>query len=218
MAHDVRLIPPIYVKPYVKRGKNDTADAAAICAALSRHAVRSYQEQREPSDADAAQDPRPAHQAANDERQRVTQPAFGMIAAKGISRIDELVALAEGDAALPHVARGAAKVLAGQIEDRDKSLDKLEAEIAAAHAASAMSHLRVEVPGIGNSPQALTAIASLIATAIVANMPGVCKSGRDFSAWLGLVPRQNSSGGKQTLGAKQGNRYLRKLRVLYQPA
>jgi transposase len=84
---------------------------------------------------------------------------FGLIAAKGIGRAGELFELAESDTALPNAARAAAKVLAGQIEALDKSLDALEAEIAAAHAASEMSRLLIEVPGIGNSPQSLTAIA-----------------------------------------------------------
>lgn len=100
------------------------------------------------------------------------------------------------------------KVLAQTLEQIDMSLDDLEGEISNAHAQSEMSRLLVEVPGIGK----------LIATAIVASMPdpGVFKSGRDFSAWLGLTPRQISSGGKQTLGAitKRGNRYIRKLLVL----
>jgi transposase len=133
---------------------------------------------------------------------------FGIIAAKGVGRAGELIELAENDPALPDAAKAAVKVLAGQIEGLDKPLDDLENEIAAAHPESEMSRLLIEVPGIGK----------LIASAIVASVPdpGVFKRGRDFSAWLGLVPRQNSSGGKQTLGAitKQGNRYIRKLLVL----
>jgi len=130
-----------------------------------------------------------------------------MIAAKGIGRVDELVELAESDPALPDAARAAVKVLARQIEVA-KSLNGLAGEITAAHAGGEMSRLLVEIPGIGK----------LIASAIVASVPdpGVFKRGRDFSAWLGLAPRQNASGGKQTLGAiaKQGNRYIRKLLVL----
>jgi transposase len=92
---------------------------------------------------------------------------FGIIAAKGIGRVDELVELAEKDATLPNIARGTVKVLAGQIEDLDGSLADLENEITAAHKESGMSRLLVEVPSIGNSPQSLAAIASLIASAIV---------------------------------------------------
>jgi transposase len=104
-----------------------------------------------------------------------------MIAAKGIGRVDELIELAEKDATLPNAARGAAKVLAGQIEGLGKSLDTIEEEIAAAQAGSDMSRLLVEVPGIGK----------LIATAIAATMPdpGVVKRGRDFAAWLDAAPK-----------------------------
>ena len=100
------------------------------------------------------------------------------------------------------------KVLAQPLEGLDKSIDDLEKEIANAHAQSEMSRLLDKIPGIGK----------LIASVIAASVPdpSVFKSGRDFAAWLGLTPRQNSSGGKQTLGAitKQGNRYIRKLLVL----
>jgi len=109
--------------------------------------------------------------------------------------------------ALPGAAKEAAKVLSGHIARLDESLADREAEIAAAHEGSATRRLRVEVPGAGK----------LIATAIVAHIPhpGAVKRGRDFAAWLGLTPRQNSTGGKPALGAitKAGNRYLRKLLV-----
>jgi len=133
---------------------------------------------------------------------------FGIIAAKGIGRVDELLDLAASDTTLPGAARAAVKVLALQLEGLDKSIDDLEDEIASAHAQSEMSRLLDGVPGIGK----------LIASVIAASVPdaSVFKSGRDFAAWLGLTPRQNSSGGKQTLGSitKQGNRYIRKLLVL----
>lgn len=212
MGHEVRLIPPIYVKPYVKRGKNDAADAAAICEAMSRPGMRFV-----PVKSAESQAALMVHKtrellikqrtmSVNALRSHLAE--FGIIAAKGIGRIGELIELAEEDAALPGAARRAAKVLAEQIAGLDKSLDDIEAEIAAAHGASEMSRLLIEAPGIGK----------LIAAAIVAHMPdpGVFKRGRDFAAWLGLVPRQNSTGGKPALGAitKKGNRYIRKLLVL----
>jgi transposase len=212
MGHDVRLIPPIYVKPYAKRGKNDAIDAEAICEAMSRPGMRFV-----PVKSAETQAALMLHKtrellikqrtmSVNALRSHLAE--FGIIAAKGIGRVDELVELAEKDVTLPDVARGAVNVLAGQIEDLDRSLNDLEEKIATAHKESETSRLLVEVPGIGK----------LIATAVVANMPdpSVFKKGRDFAAWLGLTPRQNSSGGKQTLGAitKQGNRYLRKLLVL----
>ncbi len=140
---------------------------------------------------------------------RVHLAEFGIVTAKGIGRVAELLELAESDTTLPETARRAVKVLAGQIADLGKALDAIEEQIAAAREASAMSGLLIEVPGNGKR----------VATAILANLPdpGVVKRGRDFSAWPGLVPRQNSSGGKQTLGAitKQGNRYIRKPLVFW---
>lgn len=140
---------------------------------------------------------------------------FGIIVAKRIGRCDALVARAEKDATLPDAARGAAKALAAQIEDLDNGLAALEANIAAAHEASETRRLLIEVPGIGNSPQSLTAIASLIATAIVAHMPdpGVFKGGRDFAAWPDPAAKLNRRQA-DARGHHQGNRCLRKLLVL----
>jgi transposase len=212
MGHDVRLIPPIYVKPYVKCGKNDAADAEAICEAMSRPGMRFVPVKSAESQAMLMLHKtrelliKQRTMSVNALRSHLSE--FGMIIAKGIGRADELVELAEKEAALPNAARDAAKILAGQIADLGKALNELDEEIAATHAATEMSRLLVDVPGIGK----------LIATAIAATMPdpGVFKKGRDFAAWLGLTPRQNSSGGKPTLGAitKQGNRYIRKLLVL----
>ena len=133
---------------------------------------------------------------------------FGIIVAKGIGHVSDLLQLAETDARLPSVANASVKALAQQIDAIDQSLDDLEKEIANAHSRSEMSQLLVEIPGVGK----------LTATVISASMPdpNVFRSGRDFAAWLGLTPRQNSSGGKPSLGAitKQGNKYIRKLLVL----
>ena len=133
---------------------------------------------------------------------------FGTIAAKGIGRVDELLELAENDATLPKAAKVGVKVLSQTLEGLNKAIDDLENEIASAHAQNEMSRSLCKVPGVGK----------LIASVIAASVPdpGVFKSGRDFAAWLGLTPRQNSSGGKQTLGTitKQGNRCIRRLLVL----
>ena len=212
LGHDVRLIPPIYVKPYVKRGKNDAADAAAICEALSRPGMRFVPVKSAENQAalmlHKTRELLIKQRTMSINALRGHLAEFGRIAAKGIGRIGELAEAAEKDVALPSAARKAAKVLARQIEEIDRELTALEAEIAAIHAASATSRLLAEVPGIGK----------LTATAIAAHMPcpHAFQRGRDFSAWLGLTPRQNSSGGKPVLGAitKAGNRYLRRLLVL----
>ncbi len=133
---------------------------------------------------------------------------FGLVVAKGIGHVDELLALAQADAALPRIAQSAVECLARHLEGLDQSIAAVEDDIARAHQQNPTSRLLDEIPGIG----------TLIASAIAASVPdpGVFKSGRDFAAWLGLTPRQDSTGGKQKLGAitKQGNRYIRKMLVV----
>jgi transposase len=133
---------------------------------------------------------------------------FGIVAAKGIGRVDELLEKAECDATLPEITKAALKILVQHLEAIDASITALDQEIATVHAQNPVSRLLASVPGIGK----------ITASAIAASVPdpSIFKSGRDFSAWLGLTPRQNSSGGKEKLGSitKQGNRYLRRLLVL----
>jgi transposase len=212
LGHEALLMPPAYTKPYVKRGKNDAADAEAICEAVSRPGMRfvpvKSAEQQATLMLHTTRELLIKQRTMTVNALRSHLSECGIIVAKGVGRVDELLELADKDAMLPNAAKAAVKVLAQTLEGFDKSLDELEDEIASAHARSEMSRLLVEVPGIGK----------LIATAIVASMPNpsVFKSGRNFAAWLGLTPRQYSSGGKQTLGTitKQGNRYIRKLLVL----
>jgi transposase len=118
---------------------------------------------------------------------------FGLIAPKGIGRVSQLLELANADAALPEEGKDAVKLLALHLEGLDRSIDVAEKKIAAASAGSRTSQLLDLIPGVG----------PLIASAIAASVPdpGVFKSGRDFAAWLGLTPRQNSTGGKEKLGA-----------------
>lgn len=212
MGHEVFLMPPSYTKPYVKRGKNDAVDAAACCEAMSRSGMRfvpvKSAEQQATLMLHKTRELLIKQQTMSVNALRAHLSEFGIIVAKGIGRVDELCDLAESDATLPNAARAVVTVLAQQLENLDKSIADLENEIAAAHKQSEMSRLLDEVPGIG------TIIASVISASVPD--PNVFKTGRDFAAWLGLTPRQNSSGGKQTLGAitKQGNRYIRKSLVL----
>ena len=210
LGHDVLLLPPAYTKPYVKRGKNDAVDADAICEAMSRPGMRFVPVKSEESQAalmlHKTRELLVKQKTMSVNALRGHLAEFGIIAAKGIGRVDELIELAEKDATLPSTARAGIKVLAQSLEGIDKAISDLDDEITGTQ--TEMTQLLLEVPGIGK----------LIASAIVTSVPdpGVFKSGRDFSAWLGLVPRQHSSGGKPTLGAitKQGNRYIRKLLVL----
>jgi transposase len=212
MRHDVLLMPPAYTKPYVKRGKNDAVDADACCEAMSRPGMRfvpiKSAEQQATLMLHKTRELLVKQRTMSVNALRGHLSEFGIIAAKGIGRVDELLELAEKDATLPNTARAAVKILAQTLEGLDKAIDDLEEEITSTRAQSEMSRLLDNVPGIGKL------IASVI-TASVPN-PSVFKTGRDFAAWLGLTPRQNSSGGKQTLGAitKQGNRYIRRLLVL----
>ena len=211
MGHEVVLIPPAYIKPYVKRGKNDAVDAAAICEAMSRPNMRfvpvKSAEQQAVLMLHKTRDllVKQRTMAVNALRGHLAE--FGVVAAKGIGRVDELLALAKADAALPPVARAAVTCMAQHLEALDLSIGAVDEEIAKAHRQNPVSRLLDEIPGVG------TLIAS--ATAASVSDPGVFKSGRDFAAWLGLTPRQNSSGGKERLGAitKQGNRYIRKMLV-----
>jgi len=212
MGHEVLLMPPAYTKPYVKRGKNDAVDADACCEAMSRPGMRfvpvKSAEQQATLMLHKTRELLVKQRTMSVNALRGHLSEFGIIAAKGIGRVDELLELAGSDTTLPDAARAAVKVLALHLEELDKSIDDLDDTIASAHAQSETSRLLDEVPGVGKI------IASVIAASVPD--PSVFKSGRDFAAWLGITPRQNSTGGKQTLGAitKQGNRYIRKLLVL----
>ena len=212
MGHEVRLIPPIYVKPYVKRGKNDAADAAAICEAMSRPEMRFVPVKSEEQQATLMLHKtrelliKQRTMGINSLRGHLSE--FGIVAAKGIGRVDELLEKAESDTTLPEIAKAALKILVQHLEAIEASIAVLDQEIAAVHTQSPVSRLLASIPGIGK----------ITASAVVASVPdpSIFKSGRDFSAWLGMTPRQNSSGGKEKLGSitKQGNRYLRRLLVL----
>lgn len=211
MGHEVVLIPPAYIKPYVKRGKNDAVNAAAICEAMSRPGMRFV-----PVKSADQQAVLMLHKtrellvkqrtmAVNALRGHLAE--FGIVAARGIGRVDELLVLAKADATLPPVAMAAVTCLAEHLKGLDESIATVEEDIARSHRQNPVSCLLDEVPGVG------TLIASVVAASVPD--PRVFKSGRDFAAWLGLTPRQNSSGGKEKLGAitKQGNRYIRKMLV-----
>jgi transposase len=212
MGHEVLLMPPAYTKPYVKRGKNDAVDAEAICEAVSRPGMRfvpiKSAEQQATLMLHKTRELLVKQRTMSVNALRSHLSEFGIIIAKGIGRIDELLKLAEVDTTLPDAAKAAVNILAEILGGIEKAIDDLEKQIAVSHAQCEMSRLLDKVPGVGK----------LIASVITASTPdpSVFRSGRDFAAWLGLTPRQNSSGGKQTLGGitKQGNRYIRKLLVL----
>jgi len=213
LGHEVRLMPTQYVKAYVKRNKNDAADAEAICEAVLRPSMRFVPVKT--ADQQAAlllhrgreRLVRQRTMMANALRAHLAE--FGVIAPQGLRNIGQLIAIVrdKSDARLPDLARQVLQVLVGQIEQLEAGIATLEKQLMAWHRSNPVSQRLATIPGIG----------PIIATAIAATVvdPIAFRSGREFAAWLGLVPRQNSTGGKTRLGgiSKRGNQYLRRLLI-----
>lgn len=217
LGHRVKLIPPCYVKPFLRRGKNDANDARAICEAAARPDMRFVPVKSE--EQQAALLLHTTRQLLIERRTalvnslRAQLAEFGIIAAKGIAHARGLVKAVTDDAnvlikELPDTVKGILRLIASQLRDTDRAITELEGKIRDWQAKSPQAQALSTVPGFG----------PLITAAIAATAPdpGVFRSGRDFAAWIGLVPKQRSSGGKERLGriSKQGNPYLRKLLVL----
>jgi transposase len=213
LGHEVRLIPPSYVKPYVKRGKTDAADAEAICEAVSRPSMRfvplKSAEQQSALMLHRSRDllVRQRTMLVNAVRGHFAE--FGIVAPQGIRRVGELAALLieEDTTTLPPLARQALRALLAQLQALDEQITKLEAAIVASHRDNEASRRLASIPGVG----------PITASAIVASIADArqFKSARHFAAWLGLTPRSHSTGGKERLGgiSKQGDPYLRRLLV-----
>jgi transposase len=214
LGHEVRLMPPRYVKPYVKRNKNDAADAEAICEAVTRPNMRFV-----PVKTLEQQSVLMLHRTRQlFVRQRTTLinairahlAELGIVAGIGRNGVEALLALISkgGDTRIPEAARECLMALATQLELVKRQILEADRRIRAWHRSSELSQRLEAIPGVG----------PLIATALVASIPDarVFRSGRDLSAWIGLVPKQNSTGGKERLGSisKAGNRYLRSLLVV----
>ena len=212
LGHAPVLIAPAYVKPYVKRCKSDAADAAAICEAMSRPGMRFVPVKSADQQAilmlHKTRELLIGQRTMSVNALRGHLAEFGLVVAKGIAHVDELRALAHEDARLPPAAKVAVSQIGRRLDEIDASIKAIEDEIAKEHAQNQMSQLIDEIPAFG----------PLIASAIAASVPDptVFRSGRDFAAWLGVTPRQDSTGGKTTLGpiTKKGNPYLRKMLVV----
>jgi transposase len=211
LGHEVRLIPPAYVKPFVRRGKTDAADAEAICTAVAQATMRFVPVKTETQQAVLMQHRvrdflvRQLTQLANAIRAHLGE--FGLVVPKGVHNMDRLVA--EADAAdLPAEVRMPLDLLAGQFRDTKARIDAITAELHRAAEADATARRLQTMPGIG----------PITASVLAATLPDVSafRSARDLSAWLGLTPKPHSSGGKDRLGAisKMGNRYIRRLLYL----
>jgi transposase len=213
LGHDVRLIPPSYVKPFVKRQKNDAADAEAICEASQRPTMRFVQVKSEASQAAAivfrARDllVRQRTQVINALRGHLAE--FGFVVAQGATHVERLIAQAQDQVqSLPEAARPVIAILVETLHSLDNKIAVLDAEIACCAEEDDDARRLKTIPGIG--PVTATAITAL------APAPQTFARGRDFAAWLGLTPLQRSTGGKQKLGetSKRGERTPRRLLII----
>jgi transposase len=211
LGHTVRLMPPAYVKPYVKRQKNDAADAEAICEAVTRANMR-FVATKTPEQQSCLMLHRTRHlfirqQTAVINVIRAHLTEFGIVAPVGRKGVEELldVVADPSEKRVPEIARACLAALGAQLRRLKEQILEFDRIIMAWHRSNEASRRLDAIPGVG----------PMLATALVASMadPKAFRSGRNFSAWIGLVPKQHSSGGKDRLGSisKQGDRYLRSL-------
>jgi transposase len=211
LGHTVRLMPPAYVKPYVKRQKNDAADAEAICEAVTRTNMR-FVATKTPEQQSGLTLHRTRHlfirqQTAVINVIRAHLAEFGIVAPVGRKGVEALlnVVTDSSDKRVPVVARMCLASLGAQLRRLKEQILEFDRLIMAWHRSNEASKRLDAIPGVG----------PVLATALVASIadPKAFRSGRNFSAWIGLVPKQHSSGGKDRLGniSKQGDRYLRSL-------
>jgi len=214
LGHEVRLMPPSYVKAYLRRQKNDAADAEAICEAVTRPTMRFV-----PVKSAERQAILTLHRTRELlVRQKTTLirairshcAEFGLVVPQGARRVFDLLNLMReaSSSSLPETAVVTMEMLGTQMEALALQIRTLERRLLAWHRENQTSQRLATIPGVG----------IITATALAASIsdPGLFRSGREFAAFLGLVPRQNSSGGKDRLGriTKKGDGYLRKLLVV----
>lgn len=212
LGHEVRLMPASYVKPYVKRQKNDATDAEAICEAVTRPTMRFV-----PVKSEDQQSVLMLHRVrellirqrtmlVNALRGHLAE--FGIVTQQGIAGAGMLIALIEDGDLIPSLARSALLPLIGQLREVHEKVSEMDRQIHAWHRSNGLSRRLETIPGIG--PITASALAATVTDA------SLFKSARQLAAWIGLVQRQNSSGGKDRLGriSKQGDPYLRRLLVV----
>jgi transposase len=208
LGHEVRLMPPGYVKPYVKRNKTDAADAEAIAEAVTRPTMRFVSvksaEQQAVLMLHRVRELLVRQRTMLASSLRAHLAEFGIIAPQGIHRVEKLAAEVHNPA-VPPLAREVLMVLVDELAGIWRRIEVIEAELVALHRANEVSRRLASIPGIG--PITATAIASTVPD------PSMFRSGREFAAWLGLTPKSHSSGGKEKLGriSKRGDRYIRHL-------
>ena len=214
LGHDVRLMPPAYVKPYVKRQKNDAADAEAICEAVTRPTMRFVKikscEQQSVMGLHRVRLMlmRQRIQLSNAIRGHLGE--YGLVAPVGRNGLAQLIGVLGDidDDRIPDETRASLALLVSQLNLINEQILETDRRVRASARSTDVGRRLMEVPGVG----------PVLASAIVASVPDprAFKTGRSLAAWIGLVPRQNSSGGKERLGGitKQGDRYLRQLLVV----
>ncbi|QRM18387.1 IS110 family transposase [Dechloromonas sp. TW-R-39-2] len=213
MGHTVKLMAPQFVKPYVKTNKNDAADAEAICEAVSRPNMRfvpiKQAEQQAVLALHRARQGFVKARTAQANQIRGLLAEYGIIIPQGIAHIGKRLPeiLEDGENGLPGVFRQLIARLGDHLKELDRQAQELEGQIQVWHSENAASRKLAQIPGIG----------PITASALVASIGNArnFENGRQLAAWLGLVPRQNSSGGKQTLLgiSKRGDTYMRTLLI-----
>jgi transposase len=214
IGHTVRLMPPAYVKPYVKRGKTDAADAEAICEAVTRPTMRFVPAKTEAQQAAAVQLRtrdlliRQRTQAVNALRAHLAE--YGIVAAKGTGKLSELAEVVRDveDRRLPPLARDVLAELVRQVESLEAGIERIDRQLVRQTRENDTTRRLTSIPGVG-------AVTAAALQGLVPDPQGFA-SARHFAAWLGLTPRLNSSGGKERLGriSRKGNPMLRQLLVL----
>ena len=208
VGHQVRLMPPAYVKPYVKRNKTDAADAEAIAEAVTRPTMRfvavKSAEQQAALMLHRVRELLVRQRTMLATALRAHLAEFGIIAPQGIHRVEKLAAEVQSPA-VPALAREALMLIVDELVGIWRRIRTIETRLVALHRANELSRRLASIPGIG--PITAMAIANTVPD------PSMFRSGREFAAWLGLTPKSHSSGGKDKLGriSKRGDRYIRHL-------
>jgi transposase len=210
LGHKVHLIPPQYVKPYVKRSKNDRNDAEAICEAAGRPGMHFVPVKSVTQQAQGmvlkVRESLVGQRTLLVNTLRGHAAEFGVIAGRGLSKITPLLTAIEQEAAIPSEAKDMAALLGRQIEDLDTRIKEIDVKLTAAHKANVVSQRLATIPGVG----------PVTALTLAINIdPVAFESGRHLAAWAGLTPKEHSTGGKHRMGgiSRAGNERLRALLI-----
>jgi transposase len=210
LGHTVRLIPPQYVKPYVKRGKNDRNDAEAICEAAGRPGMHFVPVKSVTQQAQGmvlkVRETLIGQRTVLINTVRGHAAEFGLVAGRGAGKIVPLLSAIEQEAAIPPEAKEMFVLLGQQIDEIDDRIEQVDAKLNAAHKANEVSQRLIGIPGVG----------PIIALTLAVEIdPEAFETGRHLAAWAGLTPKERSTGGKQRMGgiSRAGNERLRVLLV-----